>query len=495
MNRLLLLLILTGIGRASFAQYVYTIKADSVKITNSCDTAELIIENHTQTVPGFLFNKGRGRTEFRKVLQNLSDNNFLIGGDTLKLSNVWFQGGNRFGSTGLLGTNDNYPLTFLQNGVEKGRIATGGNWLFNTTQDRGWLAQFNGDVWTSGTIHTDGRVNIAIVPGSSGDNAISIGRDMNVGGMFAVGLGQFCTVTSAGLYAFGAGRLNTVIDGIGILGSTDRGIAIGMDTYAGPLSIAIGGKTITTDVQQFVSGGLDAQNGSLIRDVYFGSGVQRNNVLGPGFAYTIHGSGAYGGNQAGGDVTIAGGKGTGAGTPGSVIFSTADPVSSGSTFQTLSERARIAANGNFGINTNDPSARLHVGAGTSVAGTAPVKLTAGDLLTTPENGAIEFDGTDFYVTENGTRSKLTKTLSGKITTNFGGILLGAFSPIIATLTVAGAQPGDVVSVSANNGSANQSSIIITAFVTSPNLVTVQAYNASASPITIMSDTYKVRVIK
>ncbi|WP_177193743.1 hypothetical protein [Niastella yeongjuensis] len=60
MNRLLLLLILMGIGGGSFAQYVYTIKADSVKITNSCDTAELIIENHTQTVPGFLFNKGRG---------------------------------------------------------------------------------------------------------------------------------------------------------------------------------------------------------------------------------------------------------------------------------------------------------------------------------------------------------------------------------------------------------------------------------------------------
>ena len=32
-----------------FSQYVYTIKADSVKITN-CDSAELILENHTQGV-------------------------------------------------------------------------------------------------------------------------------------------------------------------------------------------------------------------------------------------------------------------------------------------------------------------------------------------------------------------------------------------------------------------------------------------------------------
>jgi len=67
MNRLLFLLVLVCTGQEIFAQYVYTIKADSVKITNSCDTAELIIENHTQDVCGFLFNKGKGRTEVRRA--------------------------------------------------------------------------------------------------------------------------------------------------------------------------------------------------------------------------------------------------------------------------------------------------------------------------------------------------------------------------------------------------------------------------------------------
>ena len=44
------------------AQYVYTINADSVKITNHCDSAELIIQNHTQgVVGGFLYNTGNGR--------------------------------------------------------------------------------------------------------------------------------------------------------------------------------------------------------------------------------------------------------------------------------------------------------------------------------------------------------------------------------------------------------------------------------------------------
>lgn len=89
MKRILFLLVLLCLEKTLHAQaprtpYVYSIKADSVKITNSCDTAELIIENHTQTVPGFLFNKGRGRTEFRRISQ-FDDTSVVIGGDTIHL--------------------------------------------------------------------------------------------------------------------------------------------------------------------------------------------------------------------------------------------------------------------------------------------------------------------------------------------------------------------------------------------------------------------------
>lgn len=87
MKQYLLLVIVSCLATPLFAQYVYTINADSVKITNHCDTAELIIENHTQTVPGFLFNKGRGRTEFRRGLFTIDDTLYLIGEDTLNLAN------------------------------------------------------------------------------------------------------------------------------------------------------------------------------------------------------------------------------------------------------------------------------------------------------------------------------------------------------------------------------------------------------------------------
>ena len=52
------------------AQNVYTIRADSVKLTN-CDSTELIIENHTQGIPGFLYNKGNGRTAFQRPITKM----------------------------------------------------------------------------------------------------------------------------------------------------------------------------------------------------------------------------------------------------------------------------------------------------------------------------------------------------------------------------------------------------------------------------------------
>jgi hypothetical protein len=44
-----------------------------------------------------------------------------------------------------------------------------------------------------------------------------------------------------------------------------------------------------------------------------------------------------------------------------------------------------------------PTARLHIAAGTASASTAPIKLTSGTLMTNPESGALEFDGTDFWI--------------------------------------------------------------------------------------------------
>ncbi|MBS1567057.1 MAG: hypothetical protein JST39_21930, partial [Bacteroidetes bacterium] len=159
------------------------------------------------------------------------------------------------------------------------------------------------------------------------------------------------------------------------------------------------------------------------------------------------------------------------------------------------EYARFTNSGRLGLGQKAPTAILHIKAGTGASGTAPVKLAPGILLSTPEDGVLEYDSTDLYLTQGTTRYRLAKTLSGQMTTNFGGAALTAFNSTATTLSVPGAQPGDVVAVSANSTTVNPASVIITAYITSANTVTLQAYNASNSTVTLASDTYKVRVTR
>lgn len=68
-------------------------------------------------------------------------------------------------------------------------------------------------------------------------------------------------------------------------------------------------------------------------------------------------------------------------------------------------------NGSVGIGTTSPTAKLHLTAGSATAGTAPLKLTAGTNLTTPEAGALEFDGTSLYFTDS-TNTRRTLGVAG-----------------------------------------------------------------------------------
>lgn len=70
------------------------------------------------------------------------------------------------------------------------------------------------------------------------------------------------------------------------------------------------------------------------------------------------------------------------------------------------------SSGNVGIGQTTPTARLHIIAGTTAAGTAPIKLTAGSNLSVVEAGAIEFDGTHFYGSIGLVRYQLDQQTSG-----------------------------------------------------------------------------------
>jgi hypothetical protein len=138
------------------------------------------------------------------------------------------------------------------------------------------------------------------------------------------------------------------------------------------------------------------------------------------------------------------------------------------------------------------TARLTPPASTGAAKTAPLKLKPGTNLTTPENGAVEFDGTSYYVTTSGTRYTLAKTLTATATLDFPST--GNNSTSTLTVTLNGAADGDVVvvgvpgtSISANN--------TYSAYVSAANTVSVVFHNYSGGNANPGSGTFRVTVLK
>ena len=78
------------------------------------------------------------------------------------------------------------------------------------------------------------------------------------------------------------------------------------------------------------------------------------------------------------------------------------------------EKVRISSTGNVGIGTTTPSAKLHLSAGTSTTGT--LKFTSGTLLASPQSGTMEYDGSQFYLTDgaNTRRAIATGSSAGSI---------------------------------------------------------------------------------
>jgi hypothetical protein len=138
-------------------------------------------------------------------------------------------------------------------------------------------------------------------------------------------------------------------------------------TANGDNSIVLGNRSIVYEPNTFVAGG-EGGNASPITDIYFGSGIRSGSSgtgsIGTisGVDYTIHGSGAGNGtNLLGGNITIAGGIGTGNGKPGDIIFTGAVPGTSGTTFQSVQEIAKIEPETErLGMLTSDPTETVDI---------------------------------------------------------------------------------------------------------------------------------------
>ena len=99
-------------------------------------------------------------------------------------------------------------------------------------------------------------------------------------------------------------------------------------------------------------------------------------------------------------------------TTGNVVLEFTDGVSIGSFQPTAPPVGGIIAPGKVGLGTDTPTAQLHLAAGSSPAGNAPLKFTSGINLGAPESGAVEYGSILLYTDTTSTRRPI---LAGKVT--------------------------------------------------------------------------------
>ena len=180
--------------------------------------------------------------------------------------------------------------------------------------------------------------------------------------------------------------------------------------------------------------------------------------------------------------------------PGSFIWGNGN-MAVGNSYRVNAAPANgLIVQGNTGIGTTSPTAALHLRAGTSTASTgAPLKFTSGTSLTTPEDGAVEFDGTNYFASAGGVRYTLAKTLTATATLNFPSTAIGSSSTL--TITVTGAADGDVVQIGVP-ATAILTNSYYTAYVSGANTVTIRFNNTSGfTSQDPNSGTFRASIIK
>jgi hypothetical protein len=212
------------------------------------------------------------------------------------------------------------------------------------------------------------------------------------------------TTLNSGYYS---GTNNNVQGALGATCLGDGGVALGRNATADTNCIALGGNARTTGSANSVALGafstavantfVMGSSGGTYDNIYFGSGIDRTKggggtTLGAGSSYAINGSGANGTDFAGGNLTIAGGKGTGSGIAGDVIFSTSTTAVSSNTLQTLTNRWWVKGTTGTLANVSSPDASAALQADSTTQGFLPPRMTNAQraAIVTPAVGLMVY---------------------------------------------------------------------------------------------------------
>lgn len=288
--------------------------------------------------------------------------------------------------------------------------------------------------YLSGFRHTGGNDNVFI-----GTHILFSGSNRSTTGNTIIGTG------GAGLIT---GNYNTMIGSINAFSVTSgddnvfigRGIAYSSVTvgnanvFIGPdaagdqfstsspitpnglsYAIAIGSSVRPSASNQLVIGGISG----FINDVYIGNNPTNASPVN----VKINATGGYGTNIAGATFTIAGGRGTGTGAPGTIIFQTSEATTSGSTQQTLSTKYTINAVSNGG------TVHSFAGSVTTLTGTASGTFTgaAFNITGTPTYTAGSFIARTCFYSNGGTCPE-----GVTVTESLGGIFQSSWQEAVTT---------------------------------------------------------------
>ncbi len=302
---------------------------------------------------------------------------------------------------------------------------------------------------------SDASDGIAIGRSSYVDNSVSIalGRNAETFGLNTISIGAFSGT--------GSGATDSIVIGGSGWASGAQSVALGQaaevfadgSTALGAYSsvqstatdsIAIGNMARVDSANTFVAGSRDAP----ISTVFFGNGETATSGITP-TSYTIQGTGGNGTDIQGGNISIAGGRGTGTGPGGDIIFETAaSSGSSGTTQNALNERLRITSEGDVGIGTASPSYRLDVQGGSGAIARFSGRVIGADAVNTDEfttlsqlnaveDAAVQGSGTQGQVGFFNSNGDLTGSNSLYWDNSSGALGIGTNDPNSFTLQVAG----------------------------------------------------------
>jgi hypothetical protein len=178
--------------------------------------------------------------------------------------------------------------------------------------------------------------------GASNSNTTALGTSAMATGVTATACGAAATASGASSCAFGgsavANQGSALAFGTGAQATASLATAIGVSATCGHAqSFAFGQGSATTAANQFVVGSSQC----LTTDYYLGRGIV--DAAPP--AITIQPTGGSGTDIAGGNFILAGGKGTGSGKGGDLIFQATIAGASATTLRTLQEKLRMVNTG------------------------------------------------------------------------------------------------------------------------------------------------------